>query len=50
MHVSRPDLDLSINIFQLSPVRQAALPACVILILLDNLKIDTIYKMAETNS
>jgi hypothetical protein len=47
MHVSRLGTDLSINILQLSPVMQAALPVCGILSLLDNLKIDIIYGMKE---
>ena len=47
MHVSRPDSDFSINILQLSPVMQAALPACGILGLLGNLKFDMIYGMKE---
>ena len=49
MHVSRLGPDFSINILQLSPVMQAALPICGILILLDNLKIDMIYGMKEMN-
>ena len=49
MHVSRLGPDFSINILQLSPVMQAALPACGILSLLDNLKIDMIYGMKEMN-
>jgi hypothetical protein len=49
MHVSRLGPDFSINILQLSPVMQAALPVCGILSLLDNLKIDMIYGMKETN-
>ena len=50
MHVSRLGPDFSINILQLSPVIQAALPACGILSLLDNLKIDIIYGRTEINS
>ena len=49
MHVSRLGPAFSINILQLSPVMQAALPACGILSLLDNLKIDMIYGMKEMN-
>jgi len=49
MHVSRLGTDFSINILQLSPVMQAALPACGILSLLDILKIDMIYGMKEIN-
>ena len=49
MHVSRLGPDFSINILQLSPVMQAALPACGILSLLDNLKIDMINGMKEMN-
>ena len=49
MHVSRLGPDFSINILQLSPVMQAALPACGILSLLDNLKIDMIDGMKEMN-
>ena len=49
MHVSKFGPDFSINIIQLSPVMQAALPACGILSLLDNLKIDMIYGMKEMN-
>jgi hypothetical protein len=47
MHVSKPIPNFSINILPLSPVMQAALPACRILILLANLKIDMIYGMQE---
>jgi hypothetical protein len=49
MHVSRLGSDFSINILQLSPVMQAALPACGILRLLDNLNIDMICGMKEMN-
>jgi hypothetical protein len=36
MHVSRPRPNFSIHTLPLSPVMQAALPACGILIHLDN--------------
>ena len=49
MHVSRLGPNCSINIPQLSPVMQAALPVCGIFSLLDNLKIDMIYGMKEMN-
>ena len=49
MHVSRLGPHFSINILQLSPVMQTALPACGILSLLDNLKIDMIYGIKEMN-
>jgi hypothetical protein len=49
MHVSRLGSDFSINILHLSPVMQTSLPACGILSLLDNLKIDMIYGMKEMN-
>ena len=49
MHVSRPIPNFSINILPLSPVMKAALPACGILILLDNPKIDMICGMKEMN-
>jgi hypothetical protein len=47
MHVSKPITNLSISIFPLSPVMKATLPACGILIFLDNLKIDMIYGMQK---
>jgi hypothetical protein len=47
MHVPRPIPNFSINILPLSTVMKAALPACGILNLLANLKIDMIYGVQE---
>jgi len=49
MHVSRSDPDFSVITFQLLPDMRATTPALGIPCLLNNLKIDRICGMKETN-
>jgi type IV secretory pathway TraG/TraD family ATPase VirD4 len=49
MHVSRSDPDFSIMTFQSLPAMRVKMPALGIHSFLNNLKIDMIYGMKETN-